>query len=147
MKKIILLSALFSFGVFAQGAGVGTQQGEAFSPNDGLNPPGTFTNPNRAEPIDKKEEQQEHEVQKQEEQERRTPTTNSSGSKPEEQPSDEALKTIKSERVYQTGPYNREGQYAPKTDEQKQAEEERDAHLKELDQEKTDQKEQEEAVQ
>lgn len=145
MKKILLLSALFSFGVFAQGAGVGTQQGEAFSPNNGLNPPGTFANP-RVGPVGKKQIQEQQEQQEEVNVERRTPPTNSSGTQPEEA-SDEALKTIQSERVYQTGPYNREGQYAPKTDEQKQAEEERDAHLKELDQEKKDQEEQEEAVQ
>lgn len=144
MKKILLLSSMvFSLGAFAQGTGAGNQQSEAFSPNDGLNPPGTFAHPNKAEPIEKQEQQKQEEVKVKPE--GRSPTTNSSGVKPEES-SSEAIKTIKSDRVYQTGPYNREGQYAPKTDEQKQAEEERDAHLKEMEQEKKDLREQEEAV-
>lgn len=150
MKKLLFLSALLSFGVFAQGSGVGTPQGEAFSPNDGMNPPGTFTTPNKAEPIKKAKKSAGPTTSK-------TGVTNSAGVEPDEinsavnpAPGSEKeateSKTLKSERVYKTGPYNHDGDYAPKTDEQIQAEEERDTHLKEMKIEKTDKEEQEEAV-
>lgn len=152
MKKLLFLSAMFSFSVFAQGSGVGTPQGEAYSPNDGTNPPGTFTTPNRAEPIPKKDKKSADATTS------KTGVTNSSGVKPDEvnsaanpAPKNEQdatdVKTIKSERAFKTGPYNHDGDYAPKTDEQIQAEEERDAHLKEMEVEKRDTEEQIEAEQ